>query len=257
MLASRPPDQLEMMLTRAIRAVKNVSKWKWLAIAVLAIVVSVFVDHWWPLYGGPVGGVVLAATTSEPIPNAFVIVKWRGSVGGGIVHGPRYVCYHVAVARTDSDGKFYVPAWFHDVIFGQGPDWLASVNALSMAQPVEFTAYKSGYAATNQYPVARGEDISIKLEPFQGTTLQRLGYLAVELDEKLLACDADDKTQIPIYQTAYEEGLKIARSPEELKLVDSLLVVLESAQFGNDVALDRKAQRRLQRIRAEQSEQTK
>ena len=85
----------------------------------------------------------------------------------------------------------------------------------------------------------------VLMEPFQGTTLQRLGYLAGAFYPP---CDADAKTLIPVYRALYEEGLTIARSPQELKTVDTLLVQLESAQFGNSEALKRAGQREGERF---------
>ena len=243
------------MIDRLVRAARSLSKWQWLAIAIGAVVIGVFVDHWWPLYGGPVRGIVIDATTSRPLPDAIVVVKWRGHLGG--VHGPRYPCYHVALARSDGEGKFIVPSWFYDVITGKGPEWLVSVDAHRTDKPIEYIAYKPGYFIPQQpYPVGPRDDIVVRMQPFVGTTLQRLTYLSDFTDQPIM-CEADDKTLIPIYDAVYQEAKSTAASPQELELTDSLLTGLEAAEFGNTVALDRKGQRRVQRLREKESEQPK
>ena len=59
-------------------------------------------------------------------------------------------------------------------------------------------------------------------------------------------CEADDKSLIPIYQAAYEEGKRL-RISQELRLVDALLTGLESAQYGNETALRRSGTRSAER----------
>jgi len=180
------------------------------------------------LNGGPVDGVVLDATTQQPIANAMVVIKWHGVLP--TIHSNSVPCYHVELAATDAIGRYHINRWRFET---KGhAEWIAQVNETGPIVPV---AYKPGYVM----PLRRQDDPKrVLLEPFEGKTQDRLLYLIDRFDREIM-CEADDKTLIPIYQAAYEEGRTIARSPQELRLVDTLLTGLESAQYGNETALRR------------------
>jgi hypothetical protein len=194
------------------------------------------------LTGGPVDGVVVDATTQQPIAGAMVLVKWRGVLP--TIHSNSVPCYHAELATTDAQGRYHINSW--RVETKGHVEWMAHI---SQTGPVEPVAYKAGYRMSARQ---QEDTMGVLMDPVRGTTLQRLGYLAAELDDRQLACDADEKTQIPIYRAAYEEGARLAQTPTEQRIVDSLLVVLESAQFGNSEALDRKTQRKLERLEQEE-----
>jgi hypothetical protein len=60
--------------------------------------------------GSAIHGQVLNGRDGQPIPNALVIVTWRGISSAALVV-QQSVCYHVETARSDSAGKFSTPAW--------------------------------------------------------------------------------------------------------------------------------------------------
>ncbi|MEO8739920.1 MAG: hypothetical protein ABI537_09485 [Casimicrobiaceae bacterium] len=208
-----------------------------------------------PLTGGPVHGVVIDVKSNRPLTEATVVVKWIGHVSSD--HGPSYPCYYVALAQTDNEGKFTVPAWQLKIRGGADEGLLRWVDTKSIQKPLEIAAYKRDYFIDRgPEPFAKDVNVLLKMEPSVGTVQARLAYLVADLHQQTL-CGADNKKLIPVYQAAYEEGNAIATSDEELKLVDSLLTTLESAQYGNSVALDRKGQRRLLQTRTLPSERSK
>ena len=190
------------------------------------------------LTGDAVDGVVVDATTQQPIPGAMVLLKWRGVLP--TVHSNSVPCYHAELATTDAQGRFHTNAW--RVETKDHVDWLGYVTPREPPEPV---AYKPGYAMPRRY---QDDPRRVLLEPFLGTTLERLDYMTGPFDRQLI-CEADNKTIIPAYQAAYAEAQSIAQTPQELALVDTLLTALESAQYGNSIALDRKAQRRMERAK--------
>lgn len=194
------------------------------------------------LTGEAVDGVVIDATTQQPIPGAMVLLKWRGVLP--TVHSNSVPCYHAELTTTDAQGRFHTNAW--RVETKGHVEWLGYV---SPSEPPEPVAYKPEYVMPARY---QADPRRVLLEPFSGTTLERLDYLVGRFYQYEASCDADIKTPIPIYRAAYEEGGNIARTPAELKLVETLLVELETAQFGSNVALERKDQRNLQRMGEQQ-----
>src|SRR5574340_872135 len=65
------------------------------------------------LYGEPLAGTVVDATTGKPIPGAYVSYLWQGATDPkGLFSGSgRDICYHAAGTVTDSDGRFHVKPW--------------------------------------------------------------------------------------------------------------------------------------------------
>lgn len=223
------------------------------AVVVVGLFVMAFASQRWPLSGGPVHGVVLDGTNNRPLADATVVVKWIGHLSG--VHGPSYPCYHVALAQSSPEGHFDVPAW--QMKRDDGPSWLRGMSTADMQAPLAVAAYKRGYfIERGPEPFAKDVIVLVKMEPFVGTVQERLSYLSGFIGQPIM-CDADDKTLIPIYQAAYEEGKAIAKSPAELETANILLIGLESAQYGNSVALDRNGQRWLQQMRTKESERSK
>ncbi len=51
------------------------------------------------------GGLVVDADTGAPIPGAYVIGRWKGYVSS------QSVCFHAEGRRTDTEGRFELPAW--------------------------------------------------------------------------------------------------------------------------------------------------
>ena len=60
--------------------------------------------------GGPIDGQVLEWDTRKPVPDTLVAVKWSGQLALGMAD-TRSFCYHVAVSRTNNDGRFHIPRW--------------------------------------------------------------------------------------------------------------------------------------------------
>ena len=188
------------------------------------------------LTGGPVDGVVLDATNQQPIANALVVVKWHGVLP--TIHSNSVPCYHVEVATTDAAGRYHVNRWRFET---KGhAEWISQVNETGPILPV---AYKPGYVM----PLRRQDDpVRVFMEPFRGTTRERLIYLTDRFDREIM-CEADDKSLISLYRSAYEEGKTIARSSGDAEFVDILLISLESAQYGNEDALRRQGVRESER----------
>lgn len=196
-----------------------------------------------PALGGrALEGVVLDATTLQPVPGAMVLIKWRGTLP--TIHSNSVPCYHVELATTDENGRYHTNAWF--IWTKDHAPWVAHINQTG---PIEPIVYKAGYVMQKR---SQDDWTRVLIEPFKGTALERLGYLSGTFYQYESSCDADTKSQIPLYQAAYQEGISLARSTLELRELDSLLVELESAQFGNEVALRRAGVREVERAKMRQ-----
>ena len=217
-------------------------------VAVFAVTetVPLLVSNFAPLTGGPVHGVVVDANTNLPLQGATVIVHWVGHLSGS--HGPRYPCYYVALAQSDEKGIFNVPKW--SMSRDDGPAWTRGMTTADMEKPNKVFAYRPGYVLElGRVGFAVNEEVQLKMAPFVGSVMSRLGYLFTPF-EPHVKCDADNKTLIPLYQAMYDEAMASAKTSGELDLADHFLVALENAQFGNEEALTRAGAREINRIKA-------
>lgn len=153
-----------------------------------------------------VSGVVVDQDTHKPIEGAYVQVYWTGA-GGGLVDSGAARCLHTAVARSDENGKFSVPAWRH----------FSPLNVFLDKDSIYPTLmlYRAGYVVTKALPASDGQYVvgSNKL-----TGQQR----AEELEQAYRSCfddwnsDADsilyleavlkEAREIPLAQRSIQRG---------------------------------------------------
>ena len=137
-------------------------------------------------------GMVVDADTGEPLAGAYVIGRWRGYVSS------QSVCFHAEGTRTDSQGRFVLPAWRNT-----GP-----YNNTSHQQYYS-QAYLPGYEDVG------GRTDRLKMKRFTGTREERLQSL-----ERMMsgaACDAAEASQrnmLPYYEAIYEEAKELSNTPE-------------------------------------------
>jgi hypothetical protein len=140
-------------------------------------------------------GMVVDADSGEPLAGAYVIGRWRGYVSS------HSVCFYAEGTRTDSEGRFVLPAWRNT-----GP-----YNNTRYQQYVP-RSYQRGYEETS------GRVERMQMKRFTGSREERLKYL-----EGLMrgsACDAAGASQrnmLAYYEAIYQEAKEISETPEELK----------------------------------------
>jgi hypothetical protein len=141
-------------------------------------------------------GVVVDADTGEPLAGAYVIGRWRGYVSS------HSVCFHAEGTRTDSQGRFVLPAWRN-------------------TGPYNTTRYQefSDYSYLPGYESAGGSNERKRLRRFTGTREERLQYLMRVATGS--ACDAQAGVSVrnlfPLYEAIYREAKELSETPEELK----------------------------------------
>ncbi len=54
-------------------------------------------------------GVVLDATTHNPIEGAIIVARWEGWISALVETSS--VCYHVETAKSDTEGRFRISKW--------------------------------------------------------------------------------------------------------------------------------------------------
>ena len=184
------------------------------------------------LSGGPVSGEVLEERTNQPIPGAIVMVRWKGDLPG--FADSKTVCYHVESTVSDETGGYRIAAWSKEA----AADWQTRI----INKEFVVVAYKVGYGFSNQS--SQKEEIEY-LAPFTGTSGERLGYLKRVSDGT--KCDEAGErimNRLPLEKAIYEEAKAIAQTPEEKKIVETLLFGLESRGHGSMEALKRLTDRR-------------
>jgi len=164
-------------------------------------------------------GVVLDAQTQQPVPGAYVVVRWlKQSQAGGKIEGQ---CLSRAVVRTDEHGRYAVAA--------------TNIAIGTEHSPARYFwdayAYAPGYAeslARAAHPRALGSATpeSQQLEPIvlavdHAAPEQRIGTLADTLSR--FSCEPCAKKEpSPVAEQIYAEGYAAACLPEPNSAANSL-----------------------------------
>lgn len=170
----------------------------------------------------PIKGQVLEAGTNKPIGGAIVIARWEKTQSISIADSRTY-CAHVESTVTDDKGGFVLPRWRGDA-------------------PLYLDAYKPGYERSKEYFTKQSWKQNIDLlEPFKGTSGERLEYLMRQRGKECGLRDDYVKKLIPLYRALYEEAKGIALTPEDMKVVNSLHYSIDDLELGTDETNKRQA----------------
>ncbi|HMA30314.1 MAG TPA: hypothetical protein VKT00_00715, partial [Casimicrobiaceae bacterium] len=115
-------------------------------------------------------GQVIDTETWTPLPGALVIAEWTADIGGPVQSSQ--VCFHLAVAMTDENGRYHIPAWHRRPV----ADWESGIAGLNNVQLSRRT-YKEGYGFIKEDPRLR---TTLLTAPFRGTPEERITQLAYE-----------------------------------------------------------------------------
>lgn len=107
--------------------------------------------------------VVIDAETGQPIPDAIVLVRWRG-IRSDFGHASSE-CRHVATARADTKGEFQAPIWLGRF----GPLEMLLTSQLH----AEVEAFSPGYVSSR----AASDANKILLSRFTGSDREYANYL--------------------------------------------------------------------------------
>ena len=160
--------------------------------------------------GGPYKGEVVEEGTGKGIEGAWVAVTWEMNFGSTAGGGGGYPCYHIEIAKTDKDGKYYVPRWSVDHSKAETPSILKTrVSPLSGV--IDTRVYIPGYTYSRKEHRQSNHAVMAR---FTGTPEERLK----ELQYMRIGCEL-----MPItWQTALIP-LDEAIAKELLQLPDNAL----------------------------------
>lgn len=167
------------------------------------------------LSSGPINGQVLEEGTGKPIPDAIVVVTWRGEWWQMVESST--ACYHVETARTDAEGKYHIPAWFlpwewnHLRVFGK---------------ETFYDAYKPGYTRPVNLGNKYDQPERVLLAKFKGAKEEYFKNLLYTTD--CAGGGESRKNLYRLYATLAEEAQAIAETPDQKKRVEWLVLQAES-----------------------------
>lgn len=148
----------------------------------------------------PIEGRILEAGTKKPLVGAIVVVRWEGTYSQ--IAESKTSCYHVETATTDGEGRYKIPGWWQ---MPKGPFFSPGAKDITAYKPGYAEHWPAGYDRTEDYK----KNIRI-LEPFKGTSGERLKYL-MHLSG-LASCYGakDEKALFPLQKALFDEakGLK-------------------------------------------------
>lgn len=183
------------------------------------------------LSGETISVQVVDISTGKPVPNAVVVVRWKGHVSA--IVDSQTVCVHVLSAITDEQGNSRFQSW-------RKPSKIGPVFDLHSV----VTVHKAGYQWPNPYGVVRDQ-----LVPFTGTREERLRYLRrVYSGTGCHSAGESEENLSLLLKTLYNEAKGIAKTDADKKIVEDLLTALETVVLGYEQA----EKRHLQRIRNRQ-----
>ncbi len=105
-------------------------------------------------------GLVLDATTQNPIEGAIVVARWQGWISALV--DASSVCYHVETAKSDAEGHFRIPKW-------------TKLPGKVHHGDVVFSTYKAGYRQVHGENKKLYDVQSLKRD--LGSSQDRLCYL--------------------------------------------------------------------------------
>jgi hypothetical protein len=145
--------------------------------------------------------------------------------------GSNTVCTHVAMLRTDEQGRYSIPNW-------RGQTLGASVP------------FKPGYSEVND-PVAWNQGIDY-MKRSTGSTKDRYEELYRIIQTFSCNDEPEGKNLLELYRAMYDEARAIAKTEADALHVDKFLGQLEVAMFGSDEATRRSSEREVKRNKERQ-----
>jgi hypothetical protein len=190
--------------------------------------------------GGYITGQVLDADTREPIPDAHVVITWRG--GEFAVVETKTLCIRADATLTDADGNFrFLP-------------WAQWDGILPKSDEGSFIfVYKPGYFDTYYYhalvrmigkTVTEGDARLHLLKRFESGGLSRKEYMDYLLQVSSWAnCGTDKANLVPISRAVYAEAERLAQTNDEKEKAGTIYFGLEVNEFGYGEATKRQRER--------------
>ena len=190
--------------------------------------------------GGPYKGEVVEEGTGKGIEGAWVAVTWEMNFGSTAGGGGGYPCYHIEIARTDKDGKYYVPRWSVDHSKAETPSILKT-RVSPLSGTIVTRVYMPGYTDS------RKEHSDMKhavMARFTGTPEERLR----ELELIQFGCELPppgwQKNLIPALAEIKAEGMQHPDSKQKktvlrnynihINVIKGLLAREQSGRAGDD-----------------------
>lgn len=173
-------------------------------------------------------GVVVDASTSQPVAGVRVIAAWIQDVGQPF-HGSTRICRQVSGAMSGEDGRFSL----------KGPDGMA------VETPLDATAlllvHKAGWEELPRDQWEKSSELRVPLRPASASRVERLQFL-LKLTDGLLSCKrkaAETSEWRAFLQSASREATGLARSGWEQAA--ARVIALRAANpkrdsYENDVA---------------------
>lgn len=184
--------------------------------------------------GGPLEGTVLEEGTNQRIPDAIVVVLWRGTAFG--FGHTQTVCLHGESATTDGQGRYYISRWRKSI----EP---AGVRGLEKV----IVSHKPGH----QWSSASSTKNEVQyLRRFVGTREERLAYLKqVEYATRCPNAKELEKNFLVFYRTLHEEAKSLVVTMDEQRIADGFLTKIEMIELGYETAMKRAIDRAERRKR--------
>ena len=165
-----------------------------------------------------INGTLIDGISGAPIANAFVAVRWSGSISSLV--DSNNSCLHIAVVKTHDDGVFRIPAW---TIFRWSLMW---VNGNSIKRDRHI--YKLGYNYVTDIPTSDGV---VRVTPFLGTPQDRLTQLFSQRGFLCIEEGVNSKIEIPMLEAVLKEVRSLPGEPVPMATFGRSVNVAEQYKY--------------------------
>jgi len=173
------------------------------------------------LSGGPVSGRVLEEGTKAPIVGAYVSVCWTGYVSSMV--DATTVEFHAALARTDEQGRFHIPAWKKDPVH----PWQENIRGISPS----FKVYFPGYTYSDSETIVEKGTFLLKRDTSPPSArFERI----MTSTHPCLGAGQSNRSLYPLDEALYQEAKPLAVTKREHEKLQLLREIAASDKLSVD-----------------------
>lgn len=186
--------------------------WAKRIVIVLAMLIGV---HAMSLWAG--SGRVIDEETGKPLAGVYVMAMWHASGFSPVVS--KTVCYQFAISKSDEDGKYSLPTF----------SW--NINPFLSDRQRYLEYYIAGYEDS---PNNKSDDDVQRLRPTIKNVEERIGSF---IHQRYARCTSESVAReklVPLYQAQLDEANRIASTPVEKDLLESVRARRLGAELGFD-----------------------
>lgn len=165
---------------------------------------------------------IVVDENGKPVKGAYVVAYWTANVG--IAVQPHTKCYRSEITTTDENGRFQISSFS------------GSIDPFKTNRKLYVEIFVPGY----QLKSGSSQGLRFAVTPLTGSKSEQ--FQQVYSFYRGAACGNDDAF-LPTLKARYKELVRLSETKAEIKICNSFFYDIESIEFGEKVAYERRVQR--------------